>query len=110
MNHKISLEEVQKKLSGKTGAPFIRLMKHGTMSIEYFAPKGEDTQQPHIQDEIYVIASGKSRFICGNELLQCEQGDVLFVPAGMEHRFIDFSDDFATWVIFYGAEGGEKNS
>lgn len=34
-------------------------------------------------------------------------GDVLFVPAGVEHRFEDFSDDLAGWVVFYGPEGGE---
>lgn len=26
--------------------------------------------------------------------------DILFVKAGDEHRFIDFTDDFSTWVIF----------
>jgi hypothetical protein len=30
------------------------------------------------------------------------------VPAGVEHRFEEFSGDFGTWVIFYGPEGGEK--
>jgi mannose-6-phosphate isomerase-like protein (cupin superfamily) len=35
-------------------------------------------------------------------------GDVLFVPAGVEHRFEDFSDDLDVWVIFYGPEGGER--
>jgi mannose-6-phosphate isomerase-like protein (cupin superfamily) len=34
-------------------------------------------------------------------------GDVLFVPAGVEHHFENFTDDLATWVIFYGPEGGE---
>jgi hypothetical protein len=34
-------------------------------------------------------------------------GELLFVPAGVVHRFEDFSDDFATWVMFYGPEGGE---
>jgi mannose-6-phosphate isomerase-like protein (cupin superfamily) len=38
-----------------------------------------------------------------------EPGEVLFVPAGIEHRFEDFSDDFATWVFFYGPEGGESD-
>ena len=36
------------------------------------------------------------------------QGDFLFVPAGIEHRFESFTNDFATWVIFYGPVGGEK--
>lgn len=35
-------------------------------------------------------------------------GDLLFVPAGVEHRFGPFTDDFATWVLFYGPEGGEN--
>ena len=29
------------------------------------------------------------------------------VPAGVVHRFEDFTDDFATWGMFYGPEGGE---
>jgi hypothetical protein len=32
---------------------------------------------------------------------------VLFVPAGIEHRFIKFTEDFVTWVVFYGPKGGE---
>jgi hypothetical protein len=31
----------------------------------------------------------------------------LFVPAGAEHRFEDFTDDLTVWVVFYGPEGGE---
>jgi mannose-6-phosphate isomerase-like protein (cupin superfamily) len=108
MKHKISLVEAKEKLKMEAELPFTILMNHGTMSVEYFAPKGEDTQQPHLQDEIYIIASGKSKFLCDKEYFDCEKGDVLFVPAGMEHRFINFSNEFATWVIFYGVNGGEK--
>ena len=35
---------------------------------------------------------------------------LLFVPAGMEHRFEDLSEDFGTWVVFYGPAGGERDS
>jgi hypothetical protein len=31
----------------------------------------------------------------------------MFVAAGVEHRFEDFTDDLAVWVMFYGPEGGE---
>ena len=37
-----------------------------------------------------------------------EPGDLLFAPAGVAHRFEDFSEDFAVWVFFYGPEGGER--
>jgi uncharacterized RmlC-like cupin family protein len=42
------------------------------------------------------------------EKISCMSGDVLFVRAGVKHKFENFSDDFATWVIFYGPEGGER--
>ena len=31
-----------------------------------------------------------------------------FVKAGVEHRFLNFSEDFCTWVFFYGPDGGEE--
>ena len=51
---------------------------------------------------------GADRFDNDGEVLSFEAGDALFVAAGRPHRFIDFSDDFATWVVFYGPEGGEQ--
>ena len=51
--------------------------------------------------------AGMGILIVAGEIFECKAGDVLFVPAGMEHRFENFSDDFATWVVFYGKEGGE---
>jgi hypothetical protein len=32
---------------------------------------------------------------------------VLFAAARVEHRFEAFSEDFATWVVFYGPPGAE---
>ena len=107
MSFHISLQQAIGQLKNETENRFTVLMKHGTMSIEYYAPKNIDMQTPHRQDEIYVIASGNGFFFRENERIQFSQGDVLFVPAGMEHHFENFSSDFATWVIFYGADGGE---
>jgi hypothetical protein len=33
-------------------------------------------------------------------------GDFLFVAAGVPHAFETFTDDFKTWVIFFGPKGG----
>jgi mannose-6-phosphate isomerase-like protein (cupin superfamily) len=103
----LSVEEAMKALQKETDKKFTVLMQHGSMQIEYFASKNIDTQTPHTQDEIYVITSGTSNFYRDDETISCKTGDVIFVPAGMEHRFVNFSDDFATWVIFYGPQGGE---
>ncbi|MFQ5938093.1 MAG: cupin domain-containing protein [Acidiferrobacterales bacterium] len=90
------------------GARSALLMRHGTMLVRYYAPKGVDKQEPHVQDEVYVIASGTGTFINGSDRVPFGPGDVLFAPAGQVHRFENFSDNFATWVIFYGPKGGEK--
>ncbi len=85
------------------------LLAHGTMQLRWFAPKGEDVQTPHDQDELYIIAAGTGWFRRGAERVAFAPHDALFVRAGEAHRFEDFSPDFATWVVFYGAKGGEKS-
>jgi mannose-6-phosphate isomerase-like protein (cupin superfamily) len=95
------------QLTGPDGARSIELFRHGTLTVNLYAPRGSDPQTPHSQDEIYVIVSGTGRFRRGAEETSFGPGDVLFVPAGEEHRFLQFTDDFATWVFFYGPEGGE---
>lgn len=87
---------------------FVTLLQRGTMSVELYAPQGHDAQTPHRQDELYVVVAGSGTFLNGDARHHFGPGDVLFVPAGVEHRFEQFSDDFQTWVIFYGPEGGEQ--
>ena len=85
------------------------LLAHGTMELRWYAPSGTDMQTPHRQDEIYIVASGSGTFLCGEERHPFGPGDALFVPAGVPHRFEEFSPDFATWVIFWGPDGGEQD-
>lgn len=85
----------------------VELLAHGTLLVEVYAPRGRDTQEPHTRDEVYVILQGTGMFFDGAERRSVGAGDFLFAPAGREHRFEDFSEDFATWVLFYGPEGGE---
>ena len=77
------------------------------MSVEVYAPKGVDLQQPHKQDELYFIHSGTGTIDINGQKFDAAAGDAFFVAAGVEHRFQNFSDDFVTWVVFYGPEGGE---
>jgi len=87
---------------------FATMLKRESLLVELYAPQGHDDQTPHRQDELYVVISGRGEFVNGAERHTFQPGDVLFVPAGMVHRFENFSDDFQTWVIFYGPEGGER--
>lgn len=80
---------------------------HGTLLAEMYAPRGHDPQLPHTRDEVYIVVAGNGIFMSGTSRQDFGPGDFLFVPAGMVHRFEEFSDDFAAWVMFYGPEGGE---
>ncbi|MFN2439116.1 MAG: cupin domain-containing protein [Chitinophagaceae bacterium] len=106
MKFHFSIEEATKELE-EIDSPSALLIKHGTMQLKYYSPKLIDKQTPHSQDEIYIIATGHAMFNRAGEIINCKKGDVLFVPATIEHRFENLSDDFATWVIFYGKKGGE---
>ena len=89
-------------------AEFITLFTHGSLVVEFYKPDRVDRQQPHARDEVYIITSGTGTFALAGRRMPVKPGDLLFVPAGIEHRFGPFSDDFATWVLFYGPDGGEQ--
>lgn len=98
------------RLPGTAGERYCELFTHGSLSVEIYAPVGVDPQQPHDRDELYVVVAGNGRFLAGRDVFDFKPGDLLFVPAGMEHRFTDFSADFAVWVMFYGPVGGEASA
>lgn len=84
------------------------LLEHGTMELGFYRPVGTDRQEPHEQDEIYIVLTGSGVFQRGDESIDFGPGDALFVPAGVEHRFVEFTEDLGTWVVFWGPTGGES--
>jgi len=96
-----------KKLPGPEGKPFAIIFEHGSLSVEIYAPRGSDPQSPHSRDEIYFVASGSGVYVCGGSRQTFGPTDLLFAAAGAEHRFENFTEDLAVWVLFYGPEGGE---
>jgi mannose-6-phosphate isomerase-like protein (cupin superfamily) len=102
-----TVAEAMGRLPGPDGARSAKVLGHGSMEVKIYAPRGTDPQTPHTRDELYVVVSGSGEFVHGPERHPFGPGDVMFVPAGVEHRFEDFTDDLAVWVVFYGPEGGE---
>ena len=104
----VSKDEALAAVPAPDGKRFRELFRHGSLAVEIYRPVGTDPQSPHTRDELYVVLSGEGWFVNGAERHRFAAGDVLFVPAGVVHRFEDFGDDFSTWVVFYGPEGGES--
>jgi mannose-6-phosphate isomerase-like protein (cupin superfamily) len=105
--NQVSLSDALAKLPGSHGERFASVLSHGSLLVEIYAPRGRDIQNPHTRDELYIVMRGNGTFNQGGRRSRFQPGDVLFVPAGVEHRFETFTDDLAVWVVFYGPEGGE---
>jgi len=104
---KINLAEALRRLPGPQEENVVTLFEHGSLVTKLYAPRGSDPQAPHSRDEVYVVAQGTGEIVCGATRETFQPNDVWFVAAGVEHRFENFTDDFAVWVFFYGPEGGE---
>ena len=104
---RVSLADAMARLPGPKGERFATMLEHGTLDIEIYAPRGTDPQKPHTRDEVYVVLGGSGAFFNGGKIERFGPGDVIFVPAHVEHRFERFTEDLVVWVIFYGPEGGE---
>jgi mannose-6-phosphate isomerase-like protein (cupin superfamily) len=102
-----NMAEALERIPGPAGQRFVELFRRGSLAIELYAPRWNDPQEPHRQDEVYVVMQGQGMFLNGADRRPFGPGDLLFVPAGVVHRFEDFTDDLVVWVIFYGPPGGE---
>ena len=107
---RITVAEAMAHLPGLQGERFVILFAHGSLIVEFYAPRNSDPQQPHTRDEVYVVVQGSGEFVSDAERQRFSAGDFLFAPAGVAHRFENFTDDLGVWVIFYGPEGGETAS
>jgi mannose-6-phosphate isomerase-like protein (cupin superfamily) len=85
----------------KEGVWDIEPFKKGGVKLVFFAPRGTDYQTPHDEDEFYFVVRGTGEIVIGDHKYPFEPGDAFFVEAGEHHQFVNFSEDFATWAVFF---------
>ena len=67
----------------------------------YSLPAGAvDDQQPHREDEVYFVTAGRARIVTDSGQATVSPGDLIYVPAGEAHRFVDIVEDLALLVVF----------
>ncbi len=81
-------------------------LRHPSLSMGlYSLPAGSfDPQQPHTEDEVYYIASGRGSIRVGDEDRQVQAGSIIFVAAHAPHRFHSITEDLTILVFFAPAE------
>lgn len=85
---------------------YAEVFRHESLSAGIYAPHQTDDQKAHDEDEFYVVLNGSGFFTSDDDRQPFGPGDLLFVPAGVEHQFEDFTPDFAVWAIFCGSKPG----
>jgi quercetin dioxygenase-like cupin family protein len=96
-----TLGELQ-KLREAASLRYLEFLRVESMSAGlYVLPAGaSDAQQPHTEDEVYVVLAGRSRFTAGEETREVQPGDTIFVPANAPHLFHDVSEELRLIVVF----------
>ena len=84
------------------GKAYLEFIRNQQMSVGLYVLRAGDIdrQQPHREDEIYVVMRGRGRFTAGDEMRDIQGGDVIFVPAALPHRFHDITDELHLVVVF----------
>lgn len=99
--HAIESLQQERAASGRAYLEFVRVPSMNIGLYELSAG-ADDPQQPHDEDEIYHVISGRARFSIDGEDLPVEPGTVLYVAAGVEHRFHSITEDLSLLVVFSG--------
>ena len=89
------------------GKRLATVAERGTLRLLCSRPLPPNVQSPHDQDELYVVVQGGGVLFHDGKRDRFSAGDAMFVGAGVDHHFEDFTEDLTVWVIFYGSKGGE---
>ncbi len=100
------LDDLEAERAANDGA-YLQFLKERNMSAGLYAldAGSTDPQQPHNEDEIYFVVSGRAAVTVGMETTQVARGSVVYVPAGVAHKFHHISEDLRVLVVFSPPEG-----
>lgn len=93
--------ELRQRRAG-SGRPYLEFLRSETFELGLYelAAGAEDGQRPHDEDEIYVVMSGRGRFVVDGDDVAIGPGTVLFVGKHAVHRFHSIDEDLSIVVAF----------
>jgi quercetin dioxygenase-like cupin family protein len=103
--HAFDLSELtaERERSGEAYHEFLRVPALSA-GLYVLPAGGTDPQQPHSEDEVYVVTAGRARIRVGDDDRLVGPGSVVYVAAHVEHRFHAIEEDLSILVFFAPAE------
>ncbi len=104
------IQDIEKRRA-ESGESYLEFFRIPQMSLGVYTLRaGEpDLQEPHREDEIYYVFSGRGMIKIGNENRLMQPGIIVFVPANVEHWFHTITEDLTLLVFFAPAESSVRS-
>ena len=105
--HELADLHARQAASGRAYLEFLRVPDLSA-GLYVLPAGGTDPQQPHGEDELYFVVSGRARISVGDEDRAVSDGSTVFVGATVRHRFHDIEEELVILVVFGPAEGSRR--
>ena len=94
----------------QAGELYLEFLRVPALSLGLYVPPagGVDAQQPHKEDEVYYVLSGRATVRVGDEDRAVQAGSVVLAPPGVPHSFHSITEELRVLVFFAPAEGTAK--
>lgn len=91
-------------------APYHEFLRVPSLSTGIYRLRAGETdmQGAHLEDEVYLMLSGRARIRVGDDLQEVGPGSILYVRATEEHSFFEIEEDITLLVFF--ASGGRSQT
>ena len=100
MAQSIDFDLVRQRLAaGEGGYEVVHTSPGVELGVYVLVAPEPDRQQPHDDDEIYIVLEGSGLLEIEGESVELEEGKAIFVPAGAEHRFVGY-EQLSVLVVF----------
>ena len=97
--HPFEIEAAKRRLLDKGGYEVVHESDGVELGVYVLVAPEPDRQQPHADDEVYVVLEGHGTLDVEGTPVELHPGNAVFVPAGAEHRFTGY-EELSVLVIF----------
>ena len=94
----------------ESGQLYLEFFEASTLSVGVYelAAGSIDPQHPHTEDEVYYVVGGTGQVHIDGGDTEVSPGSVIFVAAGVEHRFHSITEDLKLLVVFAPPRGSRS--
>jgi len=97
--HAFDIEAAKARLAASGGYEVIHESPGLEIGVYVLAAPEPDHQQPHADDEVYVVLEGRGTLEVEGAQVELREGHAAFVPAGARHQFVGY-EQLSVLVIF----------